>query len=88
VCLVFICGKEGVSYRSDNFNEQHSMRSPIDHSIARRIIQRCEQTGSVLDSPRSGRHRSATDDVTARAIFGISLSYASCCVSISSIIKP
>jgi transposase len=56
--------KEGASCRSasDDFNERHPKRSRIDHSTARRVIQRFEQTGSVLDRPRFRGSRSATVD--------------------------
>jgi transposase len=68
--LVLMCARVGATCRSvaDEFNTKYPDRSPVHFSTVSRLFERFKASGSVLDSDRSGRPRSSTNESTTQTV--------------------
>ncbi|BFZ15076.1 hypothetical protein BsWGS_18115 [Bradybaena similaris] len=71
VKLVFMFGRDVATYRSvtQKFNHNHPKpEQPLSHTTVCHLIKSFQKTGSVADSERSGRRKSATDEETSTMV--------------------
>ena len=84
--VILMAGERSFRVIAADFNNQHPERLPVSHSTGRCLISKFQDTGTVAHKARSGRPKSATDEIHCQPqsqFLGIrKLSTLQCCVKL------